>query len=150
MKKVLSILLLLGIMFIFIYYAKREQKVVVEKEKNKIIIVVNDRDLIVELEDNSSADAFYKRLKKESITDNTHEYGNFEKVGSLEFELPRNDETIETQAGDLILYEGNKITLYYDTNKYKFTKLGHVTNLDKYELKELLGEGDAILKFIAR
>ena len=150
MKKVLSVLLLLGVFLVLAFYAKKDDKVIIEKEKNKIIINVNDRDLTVELEDNSSADAFYKRLKKESITVKTHDYGNFEKVGNLEFELPRNDVTIETKPGDLILYEGNKITLYYDTNKWKFTKLGHVTNLDKYELKELLGEGDAVLKFIAR
>ena len=150
MKRLFSLILLCVVFVLFIYYAKRDAKVIIEKEIRNIVINVNDRDLLVELEDNTSAEAFYKRLKKESITVNTHDYGNFEKVGDLNFELPRNDTVMETKAGDLILYEGNKITLYYDTNKYKFTKLGHVKNVDKFELKELLGEGDAVLKFIAK
>lgn len=148
MKKYIHIFILFCCIFLVAFFIRKEDQTFdVKKEKTQIIINVNDRDLIVELEDNSSAEAFYKRLKKESITVHAKDYGNFEKVGTLEFELPRNDYEFETKAGDLILYQGNKITLYYDTNKYSFTKLGHVTNLDSFELKELLGKGDAILKF---
>ena len=147
MKKVLNVIVLICLMFAILYFVKRDDEKIIVEEVKKIIINVNDRDLIVELEDNSSAEAFYKRLKKESITVNAQDYGNFEKVGELGFELPRNDKTIETKPGDLILYQGNKITLYYDTNKHSFTKLGHVTNLDSFELKELLGKGDTVLKF---
>ncbi len=147
MKRIMNIILFLCLVAFIIYFAKRDDEKVIVDEIKKIVINVNDRDLIVELEKNSSAMAFYDRLKRESITIKTQDYGNFEKVGNLGFDLPRNDKTFETKAGDLILYQGNKITLYYDKNKYSFTKLGHVTNLDSYELRELLGSGDATMKF---
>ena len=147
MKKIMNVIILLCFIVLVLYFAKRDDEKVIVEEIQKIMINVNDRDLIVELEQNSSAKAFYERLKKESITVNASDYGNFEKVGDLGFELPRNDTTFETKAGDLVLYQGNKITLYYDTNRYNFTKLGHVTNYDAYELKDLLGKGDTIMKF---
>lgn len=147
MKKLMNIIIVACLLVGIIYVMKRDDEKVIVEEIKKIIISVNDRDLIVELEKNSSANAFYNRLKKESITIKTHDNGNYEKIGNLEFELPRNDETNESKSGDLFLYNGNQITLFYDTNKFKSTKLGHVTNLDSYELKELLGSGDLIMKF---
>ena len=73
--------------------------------------------------------------KKEHFLD----YGNFEKVGDLGITLPRNDETITTKEGDLILYLGNKLCLYYNQNTWDFTKLGHIK--DTTHLKEVLGKG---------
>ena len=147
MKRLMLSIIIICLLAVLLYMTKRDDEKVIIEEIKKIVINVKDRDLIVELEKNSSANAFYDRLKKESITINAKDYGNFEKVGNLEFELPRNDKTMETKAGDLILYQGNRISLYYDNNKYNFTKLGHVTNMDSYELKELLGNGDMKLKF---
>ena len=112
-----------------------------------IKIKVNNQELNVELEDNSSADAFLEKLKNEDIVVNAHDYGNFEKVGNLGFDLPTNDERITTEYGDLILYQGNQITIYYDTNTWSFTKLGKVKGVSQEELKNILGEGDVILSF---
>lgn len=147
MKKLLNAIFVICLIVLVIYCVKRDEEKVVNHEVKKIVVNVNDRDLIVELENNTSAEAFYNRLKKDIITINAHDYGNFEKVGNLGFDLPRNDKYFETKAGDLILYQGNQITLYYDTNKYTFTKLGHVTNVDSIELKEILGSGDVTLRF---
>ena len=150
MKKLLNAIFVICLIVLVIYCVKRDEEKVVNHEVKKIVVNVNDRDLIVELENNTSAEAFYKRLKKDIITINAHDYGNFEKVGNLGFDLPRNDKYFETKAGDLILYQGNQITLYYDTNKYTFTKLGHVINVDSIELKEILGSGDVTLRFIIK
>ena len=133
----------------------------VEEEKNQIVqnaeneeakskvenikIEVNGKTLDVKLEDNSSAEALIEKLKQGSISINAQDYGSFEKVGSLGFSLPSNDERITTECGDLILYQGNQITLYYDTNTWTFTKLGKVQNVSKEELKEILGDGDVTL-----
>ena len=70
------------------------------------------------------------------------DYANFEKVGSLEFDLPTNDKQITTSYGDVILYQGNKITIYYDTNTWSFTKLGKINNVTQDELKDILGSKD--------
>ena len=85
-------------------------------EEQKLNIDVNGYTLTASLEDNSSAQALKELLKNGSITIEMSDYGNFEKVGTLPETLPRNDERITTEAGDLILYQGNQITIYYDVN----------------------------------
>ena len=70
-----------------------------------------------------------------------HDYGSFEKVGPLGTTIPRNDEDITTTPGDVILYQGNQITIYYDENRWDFTKLGHI-DIGQDELKAVLGSGD--------
>ncbi|MBR4600374.1 MAG: hypothetical protein IKO39_10045 [Treponema sp.] len=96
---------------------------------------------------NSSATAFYELLKKGSLTVKMTDYGSFEKVGSLGTTLPRNDSQITTSAGDIILYQGNQITIYYDTNSWNFTRLGKVDGKSQAELKEILGKGDVTAVF---
>ena len=110
-------------------------------------------ELTATLVDNSSATAFYELLKKGPLTVDMHDYGNFEKVGSLGTSLPRNDTQITTTAGDIILYQGNQITIYYDTNSWNFTRLGKVvstsstTTITQAELKKILGKGDVTAVF---
>ena len=118
-----------------------------EINMDEIIIKVNGRVLNVKLEDNTSAKAFAEKLKSGDITISAHDYGNFEKVGNLGFSLPTNDKNITTEAGDLILYQGNQITLYYDTNNWSFTKLGKVQNVSQEKLKDILGSGNVELTF---
>ena len=99
------------------------------------------------LENNSSAVAFYELLKKGSVTISMHDYGNFEKVGSLGKTLPRNDTQITTSVGDIILYQGNQITIYYDKNSWNFTRLGRVDGKTQAELKKILGKGNVTAVF---
>ena len=109
--------------------------------------------LTATLADNSSAIAFYELLKKGPLSVDMHDYGSFEKVGSLGTSLPRNDTQITTTAGDIILYQGNQITIYYDTNSWNFTRLGKVvstsstTSITQAELKKILGKGDVTAVF---
>ena len=109
----------------------------------RINIAVNGQTLTATLADNSSALAFAELLKDEPLTLDLHDYGNFEKTGSLPQTLPRNDEPIDTDFGDLILYQGNQFVLYYDKNSWTFTRLGHLdSDITKEELKSLLGTGN--------
>ena len=103
--------------------------------------------LAATLADNSSATSFYKLLDKGPLTVDMHDYGSFEKVGSLGTSLPRNDTQITTTAGDIILYQGNQITIYYDTNSWNFTRLGKVDGVTQAELKKILGKGDVTAVF---
>ena len=104
-------------------------------------------ELTARLVDNSSAVAFYELLKKGPLTVDMHDYGSFEKVGPLGTTLPRNDTQITTTAGDIILYQGNQITIYYDTNSWNFTRLGKVDGVTQAELKKILGKGDVTAVF---
>ena len=103
--------------------------------------------LAATLADNSSAMAFYELLEKGPVTIKMTDYGNFEKVGPLGTKLPRNDTQITTQAGDIILYQGNQITIYYDTNSWNFTRLGKVDGVSQAELKKILGKGNVTAVF---
>ncbi|MCR5099057.1 MAG: Ig-like domain-containing protein [Lachnospiraceae bacterium] len=122
------------------------------KEKNKvnaeyIYAYVGDKELKIKLADNSSATALAEYLSDGDVTIKMSDYGNFEKVGDLGTTLPRNDEDITTEAGDVILYMGNKITIYYDTNSWDFTRLGKVQGFSQSELKDILGDGDVKIRF---
>lgn len=113
-----------------------------EVADNKLIISVNGTELTAALSDNSSAQALTELLKQGKISVDMSDYGGFEKVGDLPQSLPTNDENITTVPGDIILYQGNKITIYYAENTWDFTKLGHIDNITQDELKEILGGGD--------
>lgn len=70
------------------------------------------------------------------------DYANMEKVGELGMTLPRNDQQITTQAGDIILYQGNKLVIYYAPNSWNFTRLGKIDDISAKELKNILGSGN--------
>ena len=108
-----------------------------------IRIAVNGHNLTATLADNSSSRALVELLKDGEITVNAHDYGSFEKVGSLPRNLPRNDEDITTSAGDIILYQGSSICFYYSTNSWDFTRLGRIDGSEKLDLRDIYGSGDA-------
>ncbi len=93
------------------------------------------------MEENSSADALLEKLDDGDITVDMNDYANFEKVGPLGFDLPTNDEQYTTKAGDIILYQGDSIVFYYDTNSWNFTKLGEFQDVTQESLMEVFGEG---------
>lgn len=113
-----------------------------EEEYSKMYIKIDEKILTATLENNSSADRLIEKLKQGDLKIDMKDYSNFEKVGQLGFDLPRNDEEITTTFGDIILYQGNQITIYYDTNNWNLTKLGHIDNITQEELKEILGSED--------
>ena len=114
------------------------------------IDITNDsgnHTLTATLADNSSATAFYELLGKGAVTIKMNEYGGFEKVGSLGTSLPRNDTQITTTAGDIILYQGNQITIFYNGNSWSYTPLGKVDGVTQAELKKILGKGNVTAVF---
>ena len=110
-------------------------------EANKMKIQIGDTVLSATLVENSSVDALKEALSEGPITVNMRDYGSMEKVGSLGMDLPRNDEQITTEAGDIILYQGNALVIYYAPNSWSFTRLGKINNITTEELKEILGDG---------
>ena len=127
-------------------YSNKEQEQVTEKIKEENIdmikITVNNNVLEVKLEDNEATKSLVERLKNEDIKVKANEYGGFEKVGNLGFSLPRNDTKITTSAGDIVLYQGNQISLFYSSNSWNYTRLGKIQNVSESELKNILGTED--------
>ena len=113
----------------------------------KIQITVGDTAFTAIPENNSSAEAFVALLEEGPITVSMSDYAGMEKVGPLGTDLPRNDRHISVGAGDVILYQGNQITIYYGTNSWSFTKLAVIEGATKKGLLEALGSGDVEVTF---
>lgn len=67
-------------------------------------------------------------------------YGGFEQVGAIGMSLPRNDVQTVTEAGNIVLYSGNQIVVFYDSNSWTYTRLGRITDKTSSEMADLLGK----------
>lgn len=123
--------------------SQEEEKV----EQNQFYITAGETVFTAAFSDNSSAEAFKNLLAEKPLTVDMHDYGSFKKVGEIGDTLPRNDEQITTEPGDVILYLGTSITIYYDTNSWNFTRLGKIQDATKEDLLAALGDGDVTVTF---
>ena len=116
-----------------------------DQEGSALKITVGEQELLATFADNSSAEEFRELLAQGPLTIAMEDYGGFEKVGPLGTTLTRNDTRITTEPGDVILYQGNQITIYYGTNSWSFTRLARID--DPSGLQEVLGEGTVSVTF---
>lgn len=127
--------------------ASAKSSVKIKDSSKHIKLKVNGHALDVKLENNKAAKALLEKLKKGDITINAKEYGGFEKVGGLGFSLPADDKYITTKAGDIVLYDGDEVSLFYNSNSWDYTRLGKVQNVNSNDLKQILGSGNVKLTF---
>ena len=116
-----------------------------EPEIQMITLKINDTEVSVQWEDNESVAALKELLKNGPKEIQMSMYGGFEQVGSLGQSLTRNDVQTVTEAGDIVLYSGNSIVVFYGSNSWAYTRLGKITDLTKQELTDLLSNGDVTL-----
>ena len=112
-----------------------------ETEENKMTVTVNGKELKATLADTAAAAELAEKLKNGPVTVTLNEYGGFEKVGKLPWSLTRTDASTETQAGDIMLYQGDQMTIFYHANTWSYTKLGSLDAVTQEELAELFGDG---------
>lgn len=108
---------------------------------NQIKLTVSGKSLPVKIEDNEATKALVASLREASITYEADDYGGFEKVGSLGRSLPTSNSQITTQAGDVILYNGNQLVLFYGSNSWSYTRIGRMEYGTLDELKSFLKAG---------
>ena len=106
---------------------------------------IGDTLVTVEWEDNESVQALRNLCTDTPFTIQMSMYGGFEQVGSIGESLPRNDVQTTTEAGDIVLYSGNQLVVFYGTNSWGYTRLGHITGQDAAGMAELLGNGDVTI-----
>lgn len=106
-----------------------------------------DKTFDVVLEDNIATKALTEKLHEWDVVVNAHEYWWFEKVGNLGFDLPRADKQITTEPGDLVLYQWNQVSLFYNSNSWSYTKLWKVQINSKKDLEKILWNWDVTLTF---
>ena len=110
-------------------------------DMKKLRMEINGTEVAVAWEDNESVSALTELAEKDPITIQMSMYGGFEQVGPLGTSLPRNDKQTTTSAGDIVLYSGNQFVVFYGSNSWAYTMLGHV-ELSSAEMSDLLGHGD--------
>lgn len=115
------------------------------EEQTEMRMTINDTAVTVEWESNESVQALRELVKEEKLTVPMSMYGGFEQVGSLGQRLPRNDAQTVTSAGDIVLYSGNQIVVFYGSNAWAYTRLGRITDKSSAQLAELLGKGDVTI-----
>ena len=113
-------------------------EIVTEEASESMILMIDGEEYPVEWEENESVEALKELCP---LTVKMSMYGGFEQVGSLGESLPRNDEQITTGYGDIVLYSGNQIVVFYGSNSWAYTRLGHI-DMTQEELTDLLGNGD--------
>jgi len=107
---------------------------------------IGSTTVTVDWEDNESVAALRELVKDKPLMVQLSMYGGFEQVGSLGTSLPRNDSQTTTAAGDIVLYSGNQIVVFYGSNSWAYTRLGHVTDKTATEMAELLGNGNLTIE----
>ena len=112
------------------------------KEGTILYIKIRDVTLTATLVNNQATQALKELLSKNPIAINMSDYGEFEKVGSLGTNLPTSDDHITSEPGDLLLYQGNQLVIFYAPNAWSYTRLGRIDDVTHTELKKTLGTGD--------
>lgn len=114
-------------------------------EQNTLYLRVGGETFPATFADTSGAQALKELLADGDITIEMSDYGGFEKVGSLGQNLPTSNSHTTTQAGDIVLYQGNQIVLFYGSNSWSYTRLGRVDDLTGWQ--EALGSGAVSVTF---
>lgn len=110
--------------------------------EKEMVFKINDEILSVAWENNESVKELMEIVSSEPLTIQMSMYGGFEQVGALGKSLPRDDAQMTTDAGDIVLYSGNQMVIFYGSNSWAYTRLGKVRDKTASELAELLGNGD--------
>ncbi|MCQ2771877.1 MAG: hypothetical protein MJ238_01180 [Bacilli bacterium] len=97
---------------------------------------INETKVDVRWEDNESVEELFS-IARDGLRIDTHLYGGFEQVGSLGHTIKSNDVEMTTNPGDIVLYSSNQIVVFFGSNTWAYTKLGHI-NLEEAELNKLL------------
>ncbi len=106
---------------------------------------IGDTNVTVDWEQNESVEALKTLCQDRPLTIRMSMYGGFEQVGSIGQSLPRKDSRTTTEAGDIVLYSGDQIVVFYGSNSWAYTRLGHIRDKSAQEMAELLGNGDVTI-----
>lgn len=108
-------------------------------------MTIDDTPVSVDWEDNESVQALKEFCSNQPLMIQMSMYGSFEQVGSIGTDLPQNDVRTTTSSGDIVLYSGNQMVVFYGSNTWAYTRLGHITDKTQAELTELLSNGNVTI-----
>ena len=115
-----------------------------------LAMTIGDTPVTVVWEDNDSVKQLFELAESEPLVIEMSMYGGFEQVGSIGTDIVRDDTRITTGPGDIVLYSGDQIVVFYGSNIWEYTKLGKITGLDEGELAGMLGSQDTVITLSVR
>ena len=116
-----------------------------ETSAMKMSVTIEDKSFTATLEDNAATRELVKMMREAPISINLDDYSGFEKAGSLGKSLSTDNQQITTKAGDIVLYSGNQIVMFYGSNSWSYTKIWRVYDVSGW--KEALGNGSVTAVF---
>ena len=115
------------------------------EETAALQMTIDDTPVSVDWQDNESVQALKEFCSNQPLMIQMSRYGGFEQVGSIGTDLPQNDVSTTTSSGDIVLYSGNQMVVFYGSNTWAYTRLGHITDKTQAELTELLSNGNVTI-----
>lgn len=106
---------------------------------------IGETPVTVQWEDNDSVRALRDLCSEKPLSIRMSMYGGFEQVGPIGERLPASDVQTRAEAGDIVLYSGNQLVVFYGSNSWAYTRLGHITDRDAAGMSELLSGGDVVI-----
>ena len=116
-----------------------------ETEEEAMKMIIGSTPVSVKWEDNESVGSLKELCIDQPVTISMSMYGGFEQVGTIGADLPCNDVQTTTSSGDIVLYSGNQLVVFYGSNSWAYTRLGHITDKTPQEMTELLSAGDVTI-----
>lgn len=126
-------------------YQEAEPQTQSMEQTGVLQMTIGDTPVSVDWEDNETVQALKELCSNQPLTIQMSMYGGFEQVGSIGTDLPRNDVQITTSSGDIVLYSGNQMVVFYGSNSWAYTRLGHITNQSADGMTNLLSNGDTVI-----
>ena len=126
---------------ILFYGCRKEEKVNAQTMTQKLYVTIGTETRSVTMEDNVGTQALVAALENADITYVAHDYGNFEKVGYIGQSFPTTDHQLTTSAGDLVLYNGDNICIFYGSNSWSYTFIGHLDGMSADEVRQFVNAG---------
>ena len=114
----------------------------------KLYITIDGQTQAVTLVDNQATKTLVEKLQQAPVTVTLSSSGGFEIWGALGFSLPTSNEQINAQPGDMILYNGSNICIFYGTNSWSYTRLGKIDGLSESQLRTFLKAGESNISVI--
>ena len=107
----------------------------------KLYVTIGEETRSVTMEDNVGTRALVAAMQTENITYEAYDYGNFEKVGALGQSFPTADHQVTTSAGDIVLYNGNNICIFYGSNSWSYTRIGKLDGMSAEDVRRFVNAG---------
>ena len=139
MRKIMMLLATI----LFVSCTSEENEVIAQTMTQKLYIIIGGVTKTAKLVDNAATQELVTRLKQAPVTVTLNSSGGFEIWGALGFSLTTSNEQVNAQPGDIVLYNGSNICMFYGTNSWSYTRLGHIDGLSESELRTFLKAGES-------